>query len=93
MSCNWLNIHRYISVFRVCGKVVGTGHRSGGEDSLRYSQQVYFSHISLINLDQVSLLTLQISVHLHVVNINLFEQRKSNNWLISYSSLVGLGFL
>ena len=65
----------------------------GGEDSLRYSQQVYFGHISLINLDQVSLLTLQISVHLHVVNINLFEQRKSNNWLISYSSLVGLGFL
>ena len=31
MSCNQLNIHRYISVFRVRGKVVGTGHRSGGQ--------------------------------------------------------------
>ena len=31
MSCNWLNIHRYILVFRVCGKVIGTGHRSGGQ--------------------------------------------------------------
>ena len=65
----------------------------GVKDSLRYSQQVCFGDISLINLDQMSLLTLQISVHVHVVNINLFEQRKSNNWLISYPSLVGLGFL